>query len=246
MVLVRAGELSHKAEPFCKLLVRKAAFGTLVAVRLPEGMEPVPARHLEALPEAERRVAAGLRGRRQIEWVGGRLALRLAAEARGLTLAPVLSGPKGEPLLPEGITASISHKRGLAAALLERGGPTLGLDIEALAPPRPAIATRILDEEEQRAWGRLPRDRRWPFVLRRFALKEATYKAIYPHLRRYVSFEEAHIARAEPGGVSLRIRTRQGEPELGLEAELFEEADHLWAMVRAQPRSGHGEGEEER
>lgn len=214
--------------------MRELPFGTLAAVSLPEGRDPVPDRYVEDLPEEERNFARGLRGRRQIEWVGGRLALRLAAAARGLELGPVLPGPKGEPLLPPGVGASISHKRRIAAALVDAGTTTLGLDIEELAPPRPAIAPRILDPEEHAAWERLPEAERWTFLVRRFSLKEATYKAIYPHLRRFVAFEEAHVPHAEPGHVSIFLRAREGEPRLELEADCLEEEDHVWAMVRAR------------
>ncbi|HLV61158.1 MAG TPA: 4'-phosphopantetheinyl transferase superfamily protein [Fredinandcohnia sp.] len=231
---VRAGDLSHRGELYCKLLVRDHPFGMVVAVALPEGTEPVPARQLEALPEAERDYARTLRGRRQIEWVGGRLALRLAAATRGLELGPVLPGPWGGPDLPPGIVASISHKRRIAAAVIATGEATLGLDVEALAPKRPAIARRILDAEELERWQDLPETSRWSFLVRRFSLKEATYKAIHPHLRRYVGFAEAHVARAEPGDVSIFVRTRAGEPRLCLEADCLEMEGHVWALVRAR------------
>ena len=53
---VRAGDLSHRGEPFCKLLVRELPFGTLAAISLPEGRDPVPDRYVEDLPEEERPV----------------------------------------------------------------------------------------------------------------------------------------------------------------------------------------------
>lgn len=214
----------------------EAGFGTLAAVRLPEGKEAVPETRLDALPAEERRFAHTLRGRRQIEWVGGRLALRLAAAARGLALGPVLPGAGGAPRLPAGVGASISHKRHLAAALV--GPPSLGLDIEELAPPRSGIAPRILDDEELRAFERLPAGARWTYLVRRFSLKEATYKAIFPHLRRFVAFDEAHVPRAEPGDVSIFLRRRPGEVALSLEADCFEDRGHVWAMVRARAEGG--------
>lgn len=232
---MRAGDLSHRVEPFCKVLVRETPFGTLAAIRLPEGKEPVPSSQLRELHDEERGVASAFRGRRQVEWVGGRLALRLAAAERGLELGPILPGPGGEPRLPPGVGASITHKRSLAAALLAPGPDTLGLDIEELAPARPAIAPRILVAEEFEAWEKLPEPARWRFLVRRFSLKEATYKAIYPHLKRFVAFEEALIPRAEPGEVSILLRRRQGEPELRLAADIFEDENHVWAMVRARP-----------
>jgi len=230
------------AASFAEALVQQVAFGTLAAVALPE--EGIAPEHLEGLHEKERVFALALRGRRRIEWVGGRLALRRAAAARGLELGPVLPSASGAPVLPPGVVASISHKRRLAAALVAEGEATLGVDLEELGPPRPAIAPRILDAEEFATWMRLPDEERWPFLVRRFALKEAAYKAIYPHVRRFVSFQEARIPRAEPGPVAIELRLRGGRVPIELEAELREEGGHVWALVRATPRptsSGRGE-----
>jgi phosphopantetheine--protein transferase-like protein len=230
------GDLSHRVEPFCKVLVQEVSFGTLAAVALPEGRDEVAPEHLEGLHEQERSFALELRGRRRIEWVGGRLALRLAAAARGLSLGPILPDASGAPALPDGWTASISHKRTLAAALIGEGPTTVGLDIEELEPARNAIASRILDAVELAAWERLAEEERWPYLVRRFSLKEATYKAIHPHLLRFVSFHEARIPRADPGPVSIFLHLQKGETPPRLEAELREERGHVWAMVRATAR----------
>lgn len=231
------GDLSHRVEPFCKVLVHEVSFGTLAAVALPEGRDEVAPGPLERLHEQERSFALELRGRRRIEWVGGRLALRLAAAARGLSLGPILPDASGAPALPSGWSASVSHKRTLAAALIAEGPATVGLDIEELEPSRNAIASRILDAVELAAWERLGEEERWPYLVRRFSLKEATYKAIHPHLRRFVSFQEARIPRAEVGPVTILLRLRGGEAVPRLEAELREERGHVWAMVRASARS---------
>ena len=68
------------------------AFGRLAGVTLPEGRDPVPSPVLERLLPQERAHALSLTGRRQIEWVGGRLAFRLAVNALdpvGLIGAPI-------------------------------------------------------------------------------------------------------------------------------------------------------------
>lgn len=211
----------------------EVSFGALASLRLPEGDDPVPLHVLEGLHEGERMHAASLGGRRRIEWVGGRLALRHAAERCGISLDPVLVGRRGEPLLPPGVSASISHKRGLAAALLSlEGGATVGLDLEELGRERMAIADRILDEEERTSLERLPPEERWASLLLRFAVKEAIYKAIHPRVGRFVSFHEAVVEDGPPLRADLRLAG--GEGPFSLEVEHFRREEHLWAMVRCK------------
>ena len=74
----------------------------------------------------------------------------------------------------------------------------------------------------------------WRAVLLRFALKEAAYKAIHPHLQRFVGFQEARVTLGEGGGAQIAIVT---EPGLILEAG-WEALDgqKILAMVRAKRR----------
>ena len=227
------------AIPFSEAPVERHPFGWLAAVSLPAGLEPVPAAVLARLEPAEAARARTLRGRRQIEWTGGRLALRAAARAAGVRLPAVLSGERGEPLLPGGIQASISHKRTIALALVAGGEATLGLDVEELAPPRPAIAGRILREEERAAVEALPEAARWPAIVARFAAKEAIYKAIHPHVRRYVAFAEASVS-LEPPAASLHLEKGEGPFRLAL--DLRERAGLVVAAVQIslQPAASVG------
>jgi len=221
------------AIPFSEAPVERHPFGWLAIVHLPDGREPVPPEVLARLAPEEAAWAATLRGRRQIEWSGGRLALRAAARAAGIELPPVLPGTRGEPLLPPGVQASISHKRTVALALVGQGSETIGLDVEELAPPRPAIAARILRPEELAAVDALPEAARWPAILARFAAKEAIYKAIHPHLRRYVAFSEASVALDPPAA---RLHLAHGEGDLPLTLELRERDGLLVAAARVSLR----------
>lgn len=208
--------------PFAMAFADRGPFGTLVGVHLPVGLDPVPGEALEELTPAERELALGLKGRRQIEWTGGRLALRRAAAELGLELGPVLRGARGEPLLPEGLSASISHKRRLAVALIAPSeGGTLGIDLEELGPERLSILGRILRPEEERLLRALPEAERWEPLLMRFVVKEAVYKALHPHVNRYVGFTEAAV-EGEPGGpirISLHLAEGEGPFEVEVHAD---------------------------
>ncbi len=211
-------------------------FGTLVAVHLPQGVDAVPAAVLRTLHPEEEAVARSLAGRRQIEFTGGRLALRLAAHKLGLELGAVLRGPRGEPLLPPSLSGTIAHKRGMAAALLAPAAAgTLGLDLEEPSPERMSIASRILRPEEERRILTLPAERRWEEVILRFAVKEAVYKALHPHVNRYVRFSEAYVDLVAKQPPSVILHLDQGEGPFQVEAR----ADRREGLIVALTRVSH-------
>jgi enterobactin synthetase component D len=173
------------------------------AFELPEALHPLEAAFARARPEARR---AG--------WVGGRVALRAALAALGVEASePMLSTPRGAPLLPPGAVGSVSHKRALAVALCAREADpraTVGIDVEDLRPLRTDIASRVLTPSELAVIppGGLERD---AAVLLRFSAKEAIYKALDPWVQRFVGFDEAIVARAEDGALSARLALARGE-----------------------------------
>ncbi len=215
--------------PFAAFFVETHPFGLLAAVHLPGGLEPADDAVLARLAPEEAAHAAGLKGRRRIEWVGGRLALRAAAEAAGITLPAVLPGPRGEPLLPPGVQASVSHKRTVALALVSTGAATVGLDVEEREPARPSIVRRILRDEEIAAVEALPEAARWDATVARFAVKEAIYKAVHPHVRRYVAFAEASVTLDPPRAA---LHLEKGEGPFALEVEVQERGPLIVAAVR--------------
>lgn len=220
------------SRPFTEAFVEAHPFGVLAAVYLPAGLEPVDPDVLARLEPAEAAHAATCRARRQIEWTGGRLALRAAARAAGIRLPPVLPGSRGEPVLPAGVQASISHKRSIALALISTGAATVGLDVEEREPPRPSITRRILRDEELQAVEVLPEAGRWPATIARFAVKEAIYKAVHPHVRRYVAFSEASVS-LDPLAAVLHLE--RGEGPFALEVALEERGALILAAVRIRP-----------
>src|SRR5215510_7519633 len=123
--------------------------GVLTAVHLPDSPEPVPEAVLATLPREEAEHARTLRGHRQPQFVGGRIALRRAMDQIGFRAGPVLPDARGTPQLPPGIAGSVSHKRDLAIAMASRDARgTLGVDLEDYGPPRLGIAEHVLVPEE--------------------------------------------------------------------------------------------------
>jgi len=191
----------------------------LTAVHIPDAPDPVPGEVLDRLDPEEAALARSLRMYRQVQFVGGRLAMRAAFEQIGAAPAPVLSDDRGAPVLPSGLSGSISHKRDLALALVARDSHgTLGVDLEDYAPPRMGIIDRILVEEEQRTVEALAEDRRWIAVLLRFSIKEAIYKALDPFVHRYVDFHEAVVTPDLHGWADVELRLKNGEGPFDVEA----------------------------
>ncbi len=148
---------------------------------------------LARLTGPERDVAISLRGYRQVQFVGGRLALGVGFSEMGVRKAPVTSDEHGAPLLPDGFSGSITHKQDLAIGLLARGRARVGVDLEDTDRPRPGVAARVLTAPELAAVEALPESRRWVDTVLRFSVKESIYKAVHPTLRRYVGFGEVAV-----------------------------------------------------
>jgi enterobactin synthetase component D len=229
--------------PFELAWVRAVRFGVLAAIELPQGVEPVAENVLARLAPEERARATQERGRRQIEFVGGRLAARSAAEALGLeSWAALLPGKEREPLAPVGVTVSITHKTDLAIALvapLAHGH--VGIDLEGDGRERMTIASRICRPEELSEIEALPESQRWHAVLMRFAIKEAVYKAVFPVVRHFFGFQSAHVALDGPG-IPVTLFLTGEHPRVSLETEVeWLSPQRLLAMVRARQATDSGE-----
>ena len=180
------------------------------------------------LPDAERDHAQALAAVRRREFIAGRIALH---EALGDWTTPVLPDDRGAPVLPAGWVGSVSHKEARAAAIVvPAGAGWVGVDIERATAPRTDIGRRILTPRELAAIAALAGEERGRALTLRFALKEAIYKAIDPHLRRYVGFLEVELALA---GATCTVTS---ELPLAIEAAWSEHDGHWLATARATPR----------
>lgn len=211
---------------------RTLGHGRVVAIAVEE---PDDATLAELHPD-ERARAETLAPLRRREWVAGRRALR---EALGGALprpaaTALLADDRGAPVLPPGAVGSVSHKRELAVALAAADdGWTRGVDLEQPGPRRIDLSPRILTAAERAAIAGvtgLARDR---LVILAFALKEAIYKAIDPHLRRYVGFQEVAVWTEAPGVARVEP---VGDWGLDVEAAWVEVDAYLIATARARRR----------
>lgn len=195
------------------------AHGVVAAFHIPTVADPVPDEVLARLHPDEAAFARDLRAFRQIQFVGGRLALREAARHVAGRLPAVLPDARGAPRLPEGIVGSVSHKNDVALAMVSRDrGAQVGVDVEDYAPERPQIERSVLTEAESAELEGLPADRRWIAVLLRFSIKESVYKAVDPYVHRYVGFHEAEVRPDLHGRAHVTLRLAGGEGPFEVDA----------------------------
>ncbi len=208
--------------PFTVAFTHATPHGVLTAIHIPDSPDPVPDGVLATLPAAESEHARGLRGYRQVQFVGGRIALRESCLVMGVRSGAILSDDRGAPLIPAGLAGSVSHKATLAVSMVARDGlGTLGVDLEDYGPQRLGIGPRVLTAVELAAIADHPTDRRWFGILVRFSLKEAIYKALDPYVHRYVGFHEAEVTPDVHGlaAVTLRLTPPAGPDGVARAAE---------------------------
>ncbi len=207
------------------VFARPHRFGLLAAVRLSGASAAVPERVLDALSSDERTIAKDLRGFRQAEWVGGRLAARVAAERLGASAWSMTTGAMGEPRPPAGFIASVSHKRHLAIALVARDdGSGLGVDLE---DDRDAIAHGahlVFQAGELAMLDAMPESVRADARVTGFALKEAAYKALAVRYGRRIEYREATVSFTPDGSplIVMHIDHAHVSPSLEIVHETHE------------------------
>lgn len=219
--------------------------GRCVGARVPSAIDPSD---VIALPDEEQAFLGTLSPARKSTWLAGRIALHGALRDLGLDRGAVLATTRGAPELPDGVTASISHKRTLAVALAapKVDGLTLGVDIEpvpalpaSLAEPgwdnRPDISSRVMTPEELAVLATIPEHQRRREVVLHFSLKEALYKAINPVVGRYVSFQEATVLPHSDGSVIVTLSLTKGEGPFRVDARWSEIEGHLLTTAALRP-----------
>jgi len=159
------------------------------------GVVAVPGDDLDAfaLPE-ELALLGGAVAPRLAEFATARHCARLALRRIGAADGPILRGPKREPIWPAGVVGSITHCTGYRAAAVAHAGDVLTIGIDA--EPHEKIGDRVVERilrDEERAWvATAPAGIHWDRLI--FSAKESVYKAWFPLTRRWLGFEEAHVA----------------------------------------------------
>lgn len=162
------------------------------------------------LPEEEPLVARATETRRR-EFATTRGCARRALAGLGVPPASLLSGPRREPLWPDGVVGSLTHCAGYRAAAVARRRDLASLGIDA--EPHDTLPAGVLDRvalpAERDALDRLPAGICWDRLL--FSAKESVYKAWYPLAGRWLGFSDARVdlwpdPGADPSTGALAVR----------------------------------------
>lgn len=221
--------------PYEGAFVAALPHGLVAGVHLPPGPAPVPTEVLARLHPDERDHARTLGGYRQVQFVGGRLALAELFAEMGVRRGPLLPDAWGAPAAPAGFVCSVSHKQDLAVAILARGEPGLGIDLEDTEVERRGVAARVLRAEELEAVLALAPERQWTDTAIRFSVKEAIYKALHPFLRRYIGFGEVAVWTSPDGNNRVEPFLQGGEGPFHFDARHTWIGSRVLSTVRIRP-----------
>ncbi|GAA3246147.1 4'-phosphopantetheinyl transferase [Dactylosporangium siamense] len=134
--------------------------------------------------------------KRRAEFMTARRCAREALGRLGIGPVAIPSGPRREPLWPDGIVGTITHCAGYRAAAIARAGQltTIGIDAEPHEPLPDGVLDSITLAEERRHLRQLAAQRpgvHWDRLL--FSIKESVFKAWYPLTGRWLDFTEATV-----------------------------------------------------
>ena len=160
--------------------IRKA-FGRILKPDIAVDVRPIDTMAHSPFP-VERTAMAQAVPSRRAEFFSGRIAARATLETLGIPAQAIAQGPDRAPVWPEGITGSISHCKGLVAAIAGHQPPykSLGLDIENDAPLDAALWPEILTDQDHGWLQNSPEHHQGSLAKQLFSIKECTYKAQYP------------------------------------------------------------------
>ena len=174
--------------------------------------------------------------KRQAEYLAGRVCARAALQhLDGRVYVPGTHEDRS-PIWPAGISGSITHGKGWAAAVVARQEDCrgLGLDQESLLSVERAtrLAGEILTEAELQ---RMDPQQTGPVVTLTFSLKESLFKALYPIVLQRFYFEHAEVLEWSADGYArLRLLTDlspQWHHGRELEAQFCLQGEQLLSLV---------------
>ena len=134
---------------------------------------------------------------RELSYIWGRYcaekALSEACGGASLLRVARVEGEKG-PLWPPGFVGSIAHskKQAISVVASDRDYWGLGVDVEELSRGDGALANKILTAHEKKLYQQLRKERAL-FLIKVFSMKEAIYKALFPHYQKFFGFHAAEI-----------------------------------------------------
>ncbi|GEK11954.1 4'-phosphopantetheinyl transferase superfamily protein [Pseudoalteromonas sp. McH1-7] len=136
--------------------------------------------------------------KRKAEFLAGRICAKASLTALGHDNFTVLNGSDRAPIWPNNVVASITHTRGIAAAIATNNTHTIGLgiDIERDMKPKQEIELQrqILHPAEFESFRGLAKHVHCPLTVI-FSAKESIYKALYGTVNRFFGFDAVKLSQ---------------------------------------------------
>ncbi len=144
------------------------------------------------LPE-ELRFTRTMAERRRRQFHHGRACARVALAKLGVMDRALPIGDGGQPVWPDGIVGSITHTDQTAAAVAARSADiaSVGIDVESDEPLESELIPRICVVSELESMAS-EIDAQYHAKLV-FSIKEAVYKCLWPHVRRFIDFTDVSV-----------------------------------------------------
>jgi len=144
-----------------------------------------------AAPEAELVLNSG--AKRQRDFALGRDCARAALAQAGVADASLLRAENGAALWPQGLTGSITHTAGYAAALVARDFSGVGVDAEQVGGVTEMLAPRLFTDQECTWLSGLASASQSLAMTLLFSAKEAAFKAGNAPAGTALVFRDMHI-----------------------------------------------------
>ena len=198
---------------------------------------------VEQLADDERALVSSARSGRRGEFAAGRSCAHRALAAIGADVVAIARGEHRDPLWPRGVTGSISHAGGLAAAVATWTAPTIagiGIDLEVAHGLAPELWTHVLTPGERARCD--ADDDPVGAATTVFTAKEAAFKALYPLLGAEIDFLDAtaeigdHAGTVDVPGAGVSAVVRHGRAG-GLVVSVAVVADRC-STARARSAAG--------
>jgi len=155
----------------------------------------------EVLSVAEQELSARYGSRRLTDFCTGRYCLRFCTTELGFS-GDILVGERGMPILPQGLTASVSHSRVLCGAVAANTGSylSIGMDVESVGRVHADMWHLLFTSPEIAYLKAIPSEMEREIVSTSFfSLKEAFYKMQFPLTATYLDLHDAEVTLSSAG-----------------------------------------------
>ena len=162
--------------------------------------------------------------KRQAEYLAGRICATQALTALNFDNPIIHTADDRVPIWPAGTFGSITHTKGIAAAIagIKHGATGVGIDIEQLIKDsqETKLQTYILREDENTQFNELSKQVAHPLSVV-FSAKESIFKALYPFVGKYFGFDKARLITFSETTLTYRVmHNLSKQVKVGLEVNV--------------------------